>query len=188
MRLVRWETVLVCTTLLLIGASGVQRTRIVELQTALEGATPDLLRMRTLDRLGGRSVDTALEKIRVRRDEQRVTLLWLLDPEWCLGCLADVRDWNRLARNDGLNPLLILNGVDNAEARAIAREAGIEGSVKGDSASLVPAQLGLATPSTMLLISPLGEVLLVDARYPAQACNWSLQRTLSQLLGGTNWT
>lgn len=182
MRSIRWEPVLLFTTLLLLGATFRERTRADDAVESLRAATPDMLRARALDQLTSQDLTEILSDGPVQLSGSPFTVLWLLDVEECPGCLADTRPWNRLAEMPEVERIVVMAGADEQRVRDVARAAGLTGEVVADPNRNLATQLRVIPPSTKVLLSSDGSVLFVDARYPAQACNWNLETILATML------
>lgn len=111
------------------------------------------------------------------------SLVWLVDPAACAGCLSDLSGWWRLAGDD-LAVTTVLVGVGRAEARRIAGRVGVPGTVGVDPEGEVASTLGVSgdLPSIFLVLGPSGEVLMAEGRRAATSCDWSFTGQVAALL------
>jgi hypothetical protein len=113
--------------------------------------------------------------------EELDQLIWVLTPSECPGCLSQTDEWNSLSANAALRTILIFAGVGSRDVERLVDRLRIRGEVLADPTSVSRVSLQLPLPSTYMLVAGDGKVLLVDSRYPAQACGWSFLQQLAAL-------
>lgn len=111
------------------------------------------------------------------------TVIWIVDPVRCLGCLARPVEWSLLQESEGLRTLLILRGMSQDGAVETARKAGITGHTRGDLDDAAEAVLGPLLPNTRLFANASGTVVFADTRHPDQSCGWNLVQQVALLRG-----
>lgn len=111
------------------------------------------------------------------------SVIWIVDPDQCLGCLSRPVDWTVLQEIEGMRALLILRGLSQDEAVDISRRAGITGDVRGDLDGAVEALLGPVLPNTRLFANASGIVVFADTRHPEPSCGWNLFQQVALLRG-----
>lgn len=143
---------------------------------------PSAARIVEADRLGGVVLPSSLsEWMRPATGPRKPLLVWIIRPDECLGCLAELDLWNSFTGPESpVSPVLVIGERDSIQVKGIARSAGLRTRVVPDPERLAERTLHLRLPSTKMLISENDTILIVDARFPAQACNWSLERTLRE--------
>ena len=154
-----------------------------ELRSEIARVQPSAARMLEADRLGGLALPSSLsEWMRPATSSRRPLLVWIIRPDECLGCLAELDLWNSLSTPDSpVVPVLVIGERDSVQVRGIAQRAGLRTPVVPDPGRLVERTLHLRLPSTKMLVSENDTILVVDARFPAQACSWSLEQMLREL-------
>lgn len=118
----------------------------------------------------------------------RRSLLWIVDANRCPGCLYRSGSWNLVQSKEDIRAALVVSGVTQSEAEAMAREVGIRGRVVADPSGGISATLGSILPDTRVLVAENGIVLLAESRYAAQMCAWSFLQQVSAVQGWTDGT
>lgn len=113
--------------------------------------------------------------------------IWIVDAERCIGCLADVYEWNLLPRQ-GVRASLIISGVDAGAGEEAARRAGIKTAVILDPHGLWRSAFRMPLSSLRLLVHPDGTILLADTRNPAATCYWHFAAQVRRLLNPSDTT
>lgn len=113
------------------------------------------------------------------------SLVWLVDPRTCAGCLSDLSPWAELS-SPRLPVTTVLVGVGREQARRIRGEVDLPGRVAFDPGGEMAASLGMsdALPSLFLVLDRSGTVLMTEARRSSAACDWSFVRQVAALLSG----
>jgi hypothetical protein len=94
--------------------------------------------------------------------------VWVVAPRECPGCLNQLGSM-RHARGDHV---IVLSEVSLPEARQLARQAEISGTVLVDSLGILNSGLALTAPSVHLLLAGDLQVVLAEARAAHTPCQW----------------
>jgi len=105
----------------------------------------------------------------------RFSLMWVVNPHDCIGCLSGISNWNALAREPRVRTVLVLVGVDRDRAREIAQQTRVRGTVVYDPTGIVADRMGLELASTKLFVLPSGVTAMADSRPYEFACEWKLE-------------
>jgi hypothetical protein len=181
MRFRHWSRELfqVGALLFLLGALvwSVRREQTVTRQLGL--ALPSSLRSQAQDRLIGRQID--VEGL-TGTDTPKTHVLWILNLDACHGCLDQVAGWRLLEDVKDLDLSILLMGTRSTDADARLRVLSRTHVLQTDRSTTLSA-FGVLLPSTKLLVSPEGVVLLADSRSSGQECGWSFDALVNVLLG-----
>jgi len=162
--------------LLALNASG--RERLAETESSS-------LRANTEDQLVGRTLALLAinepEADKAAPDAKPI-LLWVLDLERCSGCLDAVSQWTRLEQLLDYRFVVVVVGTPSPEARTRLRVMRKTRVVSASDES-VTRMIGRRLPSTKLLLTGEGVVLLADSRAAGQNCGWSFEAQVGVLMG-----
>lgn len=119
----------------------------------------------------------------VRLEPERSAVLWLVDPEGCVSCLARAGHWRRLASRFPGRATVVLLGTDGTRGRRIRQSAGLAGRVLVDPADRLRSRLPMDhLASAMLVTDDGGRVTMAGARSLSSACDWSFFAQAAALL------
>lgn len=107
--------------------------------------------------------------------------VWLVDPDRCPDCLAEAGAWERMARANGMDAQLILEGVGPARARELVAEHRLRAVVLADSARRASPTRWEHLGSVKLLTDEAGRVVLASGE--REGCAWNFEETAVFLRG-----
>lgn len=101
-------------------------------------------------------------------------VVWVVDTDDCIGCLADIGEWNALAADDGVYTRVVVVDRTPDEVELIRRTHRIEGEMHADAGGSLEPLLGQTLSSLKLLVAADGTIRWADPRTPA-SCRVSFE-------------
>lgn len=172
-------------TLLLVAAGilGLVWTRQASPSAALDPVVRTLAeRAAVQDRLTGSALPSDLTRELAGEAPLDELFLWFLDADRCAQCAGDLGDWNVLASSRPSSAHLFLVGDPDSQLQGRLRALGST-RVHRVEAAFVTSLLGYTLPSTRLVVTPDGTIILADSRDGSQDCGWSFDAQVAVLRG-----
>lgn len=138
-------------------------------KTEAESLRDEIQRKRIGERFAGDTlpsgIDAFLSGVSSGPDDGRPVLLWLVNLETCIGCLADPQGWNTLAASERFIAVLAVEGDSVLTRRSVVAVHPATRVVIAPPGAFEEA-LGYPFASLRLVVDLDGRLIAVDSRVP----------------------
>jgi len=179
MRVLYWITILVLAGSLVVEKKA--KTNIWNLAEDLSGRLARNVRAEVaLGKQANRYFEGVLQT-QLPGQDSVFHLIWVVNPETCDDCFRFSDPWEKLGSDPLIERTLIVEGSPDSMPSTTVESLSSKGArLKTVSLGFLADRFDYGFQSLKLLISPIGEIVLVDGRPPNAQCRWSFEALVAR--------